>query len=136
MDGKSKYFGISFIILILIIILFSSLMISPYKQVDANHIINPDAGVKVQLDGEYLGITTWGDEDVLYYMQPTNYDIIKVDGGYIFLTDDYTNHDLHGTNVSRVHLEGEFVDGQLTQQPFNDEIISGYFFNADNIIKK
>ena len=130
---KSKYLTISFIILILIIILFAALSFSEFKYVDAHYAVNPNVGEKVQFDGEYVGITSWGDDDVLYYVPPTNYDVIKLGGEYVFLCDDWSNHNLYGHNVTKVHLEGEFLESSHSQQPMDDGIVIGHFFNASNI---
>lgn len=132
-EEKSKYLAISFIILILIIILFAALSFSQLTPVDAHYVVSPDVGEKVQFDAEYVGITSWGDDDVLYYMPPTNYDVVKVGWEYVFLCDDWSCHDLYGHNVTKVHLEGEFIDSEPSQQPLDDKVVVGHFFNASNI---
>ena len=132
---KSKIpIGLVFIVLILITALVTYAFISQYKHVDVNDIVNPTIGEKVQFDGKYIGITTWGiNEDILYYMPPPNYDVIQYGNQYIFLTDDYNNHGLLGNEGRMVHIEGKFEDSIMTSQPIKNRTVEGYFFNADKI---
>lgn len=125
------------IVILAVALLLTSLAVkygfSPYKPVDESFIVLPDCDVKVQLDGVYLGITSWAGDDILYYMPPTEYDVIRVGSQYVVLTDDYSFHDLCGNEGKRVHLEGTFEDSQPTEQPFNGTIINAHFFNPDKI---
>ncbi len=132
---KSEFpIGLIFIVIILAIILLSCIFISPYKQIDTTYVLNPTIGEKVQFDGEYIGITSWGsNDDILYYMPPPNYDIIKYGEQYIFLTGDYNSHNLIGNEGRTVHIEGEFEDSIMTSQPIKNGTVDGYFFNADKI---
>ena len=119
-----------FIIAVLIAILLLGVFISPYREVDSHYIVNPKAHEKVCFDAVYLGITTWGDEDVLYYMPPANYDVFEVGGEHVFLEGDCYSHNLCGNETRTFHLKGEFTDDAITTQPMGDELVAGHFFNA------
>ncbi|MEE0902618.1 MAG: hypothetical protein UIB31_08815 [Methanobrevibacter sp.] len=132
---KPKFpIGLVFIVLILVIILLACVFISPYKHIDSADMLNPTIGEKVQFDGEYLGITArGGSDDILYYMPPPIYDVVKYGEQYIFLTGDYNSHNLIGNEGRTVHIEGEFEDSIMTSQTIENGTVNGYFFNADKI---
>ncbi len=118
------------IIIVLFAVLLLAVLAAPHKQTDT---INPKYGEKVEFTGTYIGITTWGDDDVLYYMPPTNYDILDVSGQYVFLEGDCNMHGLVGNEGKSVHVEGEFLDIEKVEQPFGNGVVEGYFFNATEI---
>lgn len=132
---KTKFpISLFFIIIILIVILFACIFISPYKHIDIHEVSNPTIGEKVQFDSKYIGITSVeSDEDLLYYMPPPRYDVLQYGSQYVFLTGDYNDHGLYGNEGKKVHLEGEFEDSIMTSQSIKNKNVEGYFFNADKI---
>lgn len=108
-------------------------LVSPYKKVDRAYVLNPNVGEKVQFDGVYVARTTWGNGDVLYYVPPENYDVISVDGGYVFLSDPYYSNNLTGKFAKTIHAEGAFTDSSMKIQPTPNGTYAGYIFKADRI---
>lgn len=126
------------IVLILILMVFIAAspimgLISPYKHVDRAYVLNPNIDEKVQFDGVYVTRTTYGNDDVLYYVPPENYDVISVDGGYVFLADPYYSNNLTGKTGKTVHAEGVFKDSQMKIHSTPNGTFAGYIFNADRI---
>ena len=122
--------------LILVVFIAASPMMglaSPYKKADRAYVLNPDIGEKVQFDGVYVTRTTYGSGDVLYYVPPENYDVISVDGGYVFLADPYYSNNLTGKIGKTVHAEGVFNDSQMRIHSTPNGTFAGYVFDADRI---
>ena len=140
MDSKSfslmKFAVILLVIFILLLIASSPLVshqLTPYKTVDESYIDNPNYNEKVQFEATYMGITSWADDNINYYMPPIEYDVLKVGSHYIVLEDDYSNHNLYGNESCHVHLEGVFNTTEVTFQPFNDTMIEAHVFSAEKI---
>jgi len=112
---------------------FVSHQLTPYNTVDESYIANPNYNEKVQFEATYMGITSWADDNVNYYMPPVEYDVLKVGSNYIILDEDYSNHNLFGKESKSVHLEGVFNTTEVTFQPFNDSMIEAHVFSAEKI---
>lgn len=141
MKKISKYLNSTyFFILVLIIILIACIVLSPstgiinpYKEVDGNFIVNPIIGEQVQFEGIYIARTDNYDENVLYYIPPVEYDILEVDGQYVFLSDEYYTNNLSGNIGKTVHVEGSFENPEITVQNVDGKYFEGYIFKADKI---
>lgn len=130
----------NFFISVLVIILITSVILSPtmgivnpYKKVNGNYIENPVMDEKVQFEGKYIARTDNYDEDILYYVPPIQYDILEVDGLYVFLSDEYYTNNLSGNIGKTVHVEGVFENPQLITQKADGKSFEGYVFKADKI---
>lgn len=141
MKKISKYINsTNFFISVLIIILIACItlspstgIINPYKEVDGHFIANPIIDEQVQFEGIYIARTDNYDENVLYYIPPVEYDILEVDGHYVFLSDEYYTNNLSGNIGKTVHVEGAFVNPQISVQKIDGKYFEGYIFKADKI---
>ena len=141
MKKISKYINsTNFFISVLIILLIACItlspstgIINPYKEVDGHFIANPIIDEQVQFEGIYIARTDNYDENVLYYIPPVEYDILEVDGQYVFLSDEYYTNNLSGNIGKTVHVEGAFVNPQISVQKIDGKYFEGYIFKADKI---
>ena len=133
---KSKYFIISILVIIILILIASAPQIidslTPYKDVDSSYISNPVPFEKVRFTAEYMGQTdnyNWG-----YFMiTGDEYNVLKIDGQYVFLINNKNVAGIGNLNKGDViQVEGKFSDKEKGTQPIDGEYPEGYWFSLDN----